>query len=242
MRANGMAVAKDAAAKARAGTITYQEQDCQSFVENCVAAAGGHMAYAGSNDMFRKTTPVCEIKNGKPLGSLLPGDLLFIHAFDGGEPAKYRADGLGNASHVGIYCGIDGVEAAHSSYTKQRVATSTLKNAWTHARRAKEIDSGTALEAAQEMETGIAPFSGTASEGSIQSPPPSRYFAVVATENGGPVNMRAEPSKACKLYKEVPSGETVLVIGTAISGGRTWRRVERGSRKWYIQADYLRKV
>lgn len=201
IRADHLAVARDAAAKARAGTITYQQQDCQSFVEGCVRAAGGRMDYAGSNDMFRHTVPVCEIKNGKPLGTLLPGDLLFIHAFDGGEPSKYKSDGMGNASHVGLYCGVDGVEVAHSSYTKQRVCESTLKNGWTHARRAKEIDYGGYI--------------------SIGIGGNGMGLAGKTCKAMKQLNMRAKASKDSALVCRVPSGKNVLCLSEGAEYSQT---------------------
>ena len=46
----------DVAARAIAAVTeghSYAEMDCQAFVEHCVTACGGAMAYAGSNDMAR---------------------------------------------------------------------------------------------------------------------------------------------------------------------------------------------
>ena len=33
---------------------TYDEMDCQAFVEHCVRQAGGSMDYLGTNDMARR--------------------------------------------------------------------------------------------------------------------------------------------------------------------------------------------
>lgn len=142
---SGAAVAARAVAAVAEGH-SYQEMDCQAFVEHCVTACGGAMAYAGSNDMARNAMAgLWTLAEAKRLGKLTPGAALFIREADGGEPAKYRADGLGNYSHVGLYAGPgaltdadkNGVSRAcdcvHSSSTMGRVAGSTLGNGWTHA-------------------------------------------------------------------------------------------------------------
>ena len=99
------AVAAQAVAAAREG-IAYAQMDCQAFVEAMVARAGGRMAYAGSNDMARNGMRwLCPLSEARAAGRLKPGAALFIHAADGGEPERYRADGLGNFSHVGLYAG-----------------------------------------------------------------------------------------------------------------------------------------
>lgn len=125
------------AAVTRIPPILYTVEDCQGFVENTVRRAGGEITdYRGSNDMFRNAC-----SQVFPLGQvrLQPGMVLFIHAFDGGEPDQYKADGLGNASHVGWYTG--GIyEVVHSGATKGQVSASTLKNGWTHAGYLKGVE------------------------------------------------------------------------------------------------------
>ena len=120
--------------------ISYQRMDCQDFVEEMVRRSGGSLSVAGSNDMARNAVHGLQalVKS-----KLMPGDLLFIRE-DGGEPAKYQTDGLGNFSHVGIYVGeraltdtdkngkLRTCNVVHSSSTMGRVAGSTTENAWTH--------------------------------------------------------------------------------------------------------------
>ncbi len=147
----GEAVAAQSVAAVREG-VTYRQMDCQAFVENMVRRAGGRMAYAGSNDMARNgVTWLGTLAEAKSGGRLAPGAGLFIHAADGGEPAKYRADGKGNYSHVGLYVGENALtdtdkngntrrcNATHSSQTMGRAAGSTLQNGWTHVGWFREI-------------------------------------------------------------------------------------------------------
>ena len=52
MKPTGESVAA-AAVQAVGVGYTYDEIDCQAFVEHCVKQAGGSMDYSGSNDMAR---------------------------------------------------------------------------------------------------------------------------------------------------------------------------------------------
>ena len=108
----------------------YGQMDCQAFIEWCLAQCGLRKDLAGSNAWYREV-----MKNGwagspeecvKKFGKGPAGAFLFIHAFDGGEPAKYRPDGLGNASHIGIVTG-KGEGAVHSSSSRGCVAESRFK-------------------------------------------------------------------------------------------------------------------
>ena len=53
MKPKGTDVAAAAVQAAHVG-YTYDEMDCQAFVEHCVRQAGGSMDYSGSNDMSRR--------------------------------------------------------------------------------------------------------------------------------------------------------------------------------------------
>ena len=107
----------------------YSKMDCQAFVEKCMADAGLDMNLAGSNAWYREC-----IKNGwigtpeecrKTFGSIPKGAFLFIVERDGGEVKRGYRDGLGNASHIGLYTGrVKG--AIHSSSSRGCVADSTF--------------------------------------------------------------------------------------------------------------------
>lgn len=208
----------------------------------------------------------CTIRWGKvPLGALV-----FIRDYDGGEPDTYQ-DHEGNIWHVYVKLRegllihasagngfvltrafadkeiVNGGPNAYGllegvAYTGSRVPSDMRP--WDGTDEAWDEDEGEAGDASGGAVEGVEAAPAATPEGLFNStvtPPSSRYFAVVSTPNGGPVNMRAEPSKACKLSKEVPNGETVLVIGSVVKAGATWCRVERNSRKWYIMADYLKR-
>ena len=107
---------------------SYDEMDCQAFVEKCMADVGYPRDLGGSNSWYREC-----MKNGwvgtpeecmKQFGSVPKGALLFIlEPVSASTPAKFWNDGIGDATHMGIVTGRnDG--AIHSSHSRGCVATS----------------------------------------------------------------------------------------------------------------------
>ncbi len=111
--------------------VSYSKMDCQAFVEQCLRDCGLEKNLAGSNAWFREVATHGAVMTPeecvRQLGMVPPGAFLFILAQDGGEPAKYRPDGLGNASHIGIATG-RGEGAIHSSASRGCVAESRFRN------------------------------------------------------------------------------------------------------------------
>ena len=108
--------------------IPYSTMDCQAFWEKCLSDCGFYKNLAGSNAWYREI-----MNNGviltpeecvKQLGRVPPGAALFILKQDGKEPDKYRKDGIGNASHIGICTGSRGKGAIASSASRGCVAES----------------------------------------------------------------------------------------------------------------------
>ncbi|MEA5146013.1 MAG: peptidoglycan-binding domain-containing protein [Candidatus Limiplasma sp.] len=188
---------------------TYQQMDCQALIEFCVQQCGGKMAYAGSNDMYRNAQVyLATIANAKAEGKLVPGaGLLIVEEVNAGTPAKYCGDGLGDATHIGVYVGENALSdvdskgrkrtcnVVHSGQTMGRVAGSTLKNGWTHVMLFREIDYGFdiatgvqlggALDAADIVKDdpeGLGVATGTA-----EKPDVSRYYTVKRGCVGGAV-------------------------------------------------------
>lgn len=192
--------------------ILYSQEDCQGFIEQTVKRAGGTMKdYRGSNDMFRNAcSAIVPLKGAK----LEPGMVLFIVEHDGGEPPQYKADGLGNASHIGWYTG-GRYEVVHSSATRGSVAASTLKNGWTHAGWLKEIEYG---------ETPI-PQQETLMEGYIKLPPEQNVF------------LRMAPSKTAGYYARINGGERVEII----SENGEWTQIAYNGKKGYVASEFVSK-
>lgn len=134
---------------------TYDELDCQAFIEHCARQAGGAMDYLGTNDMARRAAWLGTLSQAQAEGRLVPGaGLLIREETEANLPARYASDGLGDFSHAGLYVGPDALtdtdktgrmrscDAVHSSATMGRVAGSTLQNGWTHVLWFPEIDYG----------------------------------------------------------------------------------------------------
>lgn len=152
MKPTANQVARAATLAAHVG-YTYDELDCQAFVEHCVRQAGGRMDYLGTNDMARRAAWLGTLDEARAQGRLVPGaGLLIREDTEANLPARYAGDGLGDFSHVGLYVGENALtdtdkngrrracDVVHSSATMGRVAGSTLQNGWTHALWFSEID------------------------------------------------------------------------------------------------------
>ena len=91
----------------------YSRLDCQGFVEQVLKDLGVRKKdgspynWRGSNSMWRNyigwkgTIEECK----KKFGCIPQGAFLFLLKWDGKEEEKGYTDGLGNASHVGLYLG-----------------------------------------------------------------------------------------------------------------------------------------
>ena len=231
MKANGKRAAAAAVTLAQS-FHSYKEMDCQALVERAVQDAGGAMDYRGSNDMARNLAWMGTLENALAEGRIVPGALLFIHEEDeSGLPARYRGDGLGDFSHVGLYVGENALRdtdkngrrrecsVVHSSQSMGRVCGSTLKNGWTHAGWAKEIDYGEeaapgvslGAEIAQEGASGAEAGEEPGETGKPVSDPVKAVSAVVRTPDGNPVKLRKTASSRETVYWKVAAGETALV-------------------------------
>lgn len=201
------------AAVLRKPPITYDQEDCQAFIEQTVKRAGGVMRdYRGSNDMYRNA---CSEIVPLAIARLQPGMLLFIVEHDGGELDQYKADGLGNASHVGWYTG--GIyEVVHSSDTRGGVAPSTLKNGWTHAGYAKELSyTG---QPPVDVKPEVTPLTG--------------FINLPADKN---VFHRISPNTSSAWWGRINGQEMVDVI--SINGD--WARVKYGGHDGYVMAKFI---
>ena len=154
MKPTANQLARAATAAAHVG-YTYDEMDCQAFIEHCARQAGGAMDYLGTNDMARRAAWLGTLSQAQAEGRLVPGaGLLIREETEENLPARYASGGLGDFSHAGLYVGPDALtdtdktgrmrscDAVHSSATMGRVAGSTLQNGWTHVLWFPEIDYG----------------------------------------------------------------------------------------------------
>lgn len=227
---SGETVAKAAVSGVSAG-YTYDELDCQAFVEWAVKQAGGSMRYAGSNDMARNAVTYLDtLANAQKAGRLVKGALLFINDGDdwGGSSASTRnkySDGKGNFSHVGLYVGSNALtdrdksgksrkcDVVHSSSTMGRVAGSTIANGWTHVGWAKEIS----YEGEEEAKV---------------------TTKQVYAANGKEVNVRKSASKQSAYILKLPVGTEVELL----SDLGEWSKISYAGQTGYIMSEFLADV
>ena len=228
----------------------YSEMDCQKFVETCMADVGLRMDLPGSNAWYRKMSWV-----GSPeecvrrFGSVPKGALLFILEKDGKEPAKYRGDGIGNASHIGIKTG-RGDGAIHSSSSRGCVAQSKFRDktipngGWNRVGLWDRFSYGTMVdgylghngdqeqgktenddqgdEKMQENKTENRPLSDSLSD-----------FGTVAAPSGSTVNLRKKKGGA--LLDRIPIGTEVEILDY----GAEWCKVKAGRRVGYMMTRFI---
>lgn len=92
---------------------TYDQLDCQEFVEQVLKDLdvrkpdGTPYNWRGSNSMYRNYIDWRGTKDEaiEKFGGIPLGAFMFKVVHDGGEEEKGYHDGLGNAQHVGIFCG-----------------------------------------------------------------------------------------------------------------------------------------
>lgn len=223
----------------------YSEMDCQKFVEACIKDAGRKIDLGGSNAWYREclkhgwvgTPEECKKKYGK----IPSGVFLFIHAFDGGEEKRGYHDGLGNASHIGLYTGETGKQmveqakedgvanaskydfgngAMHSSSKRECVCTSSfagkiIKGGWNKVGLWDGIDYGLEDKGGGNVKV--------------------TYTAEVV---GGGLNLRKEKSTDSQRIAQIPEGSKVLV--TEEDGD--WSKVTYRGFEGYVLNKYLKEV
>lgn len=203
--------------------VPYSEMDCQAFVEQCLKDCGCNKNLAGSNAWFREV-----LNNGVILTpeecvnrfGLVPlGAFLFILKQDGKEPEKYKSDGIGNASHIGICTWRIGEGAINSSSSKGCVCESkfvgkSIKGGWNRVGLWNYVDY---------------------SDSPIPIPIPETQIATVNSPNGGSVKMRQKPSTSCNVYWDVPNGSVVDVI----ERNDDWSNIKWDGKKGYMMSKFL---
>lgn len=133
--------------------------DCQGLMEYCLRQVGISKTWKGSNAMYRDmawigTPEECK----KTFGRIPIGAWLYIWDNNGGEVARGYKDGLGNASHVGVYTG-EGLGAVHASQSRGKVAESkfagkTIPNGgWNRVGLCRLLDYGMVIPSAKPEQT-----------------------------------------------------------------------------------------
>lgn len=235
----------------------YEELDCQASIEEAVKRAGGQMDYRGSNDMARNLEWLGTLENAKRvLGDPMPvGVALFINEDENANtPERYRGDGLGDFTHVGLYAdsanqmGRDGLwgvfgnkyDVIHSSKSAGGVRPSTLKNGWTHVGLFKEIDYGieieggvsVAPEAEDILNQGVNEDKLVQNnEGEWVQAQKNRYGVVVSAD-GNPVKVREAPENGAIYKYKAPVGTRLQIMGEK---NGYFKILYKGKSRWMMQ-------
>lgn len=246
--------------------IAYTTLDCQAAVEEALRRAGVPLSecnLGGSNAHYRNC-----LWRGLPerLIDLLgvkevpAGMFTFIvESEDSGTPAKYRGDGYGDATHMGIYMG--GGRTFNSSEKNGGVVVSekfngkkqAVSGSWNMVGWSPWVDCG--LTAGQVAAlTGDANYTGGGTvdgetsaigdtDSSAQNAPESvaptteaQVYAVVVTADGNPVKAREAPKKDAIWKYAIPNGRRVLVLG---SSGDYYKVDWLGKPRW-VKKDFLK--
>ena len=123
-------------------------------------------------------------------------------------PGKFRTDGIGDITHIGIKTG-RGDGAIHSSHSRGCVATSkfqdkSINGGWNRVGLYNRFDYGKSINwFLEHSETG-------------EKPPEEKeditMQAIAKSENGKVINMRKSPSQDAPLVDQVPSGSSIGII------------------------------
>ena len=224
--------------------VPYSTLDCQAFIEAALREIGIRENLAGSNAWFRHMTWTGTPEEcNRSFGKIPPGAFLFILEHDGGEPEKYKPDGIGNASHIGIYTSMTGAEmvqiakeagienaakynfgngAIHSSYTHKAVCTSNFK--------------GNSIRDGWNM---IGLWDRLSYDIDIPGESGEEVKPMTATVNGPKeetVFLRGKPSAKVPYICRVPSGAKVEMVGENQNG---WTAVNYNGQKGYMKTEFL---
>jgi hypothetical protein len=169
------------------------------------------------------------------------GAFLFIHNFDGEEEYVGYHDGLGNASHIGIYTAMSGAEmvalaiaegdsiadrynfgngAFHSSSSRGAVATSNFSG--------KSISGGwNRIGLYDQFDYGL--NDGQDEDGKDEKP----MQGTVTAQTGATVNLRKSPGG--DLIERVPVGTKVTIIDY----GPEWCEVTTGKLTGWMMTEFI---
>ena len=220
----------------------YSRLDCQAFVEACLKDAGDRTNLAGSNAWYRECMRHGWV--GSPdeckqrFGAIPKGAFLFILKASGNEPEKYKGDGIGNASHIGLYTGESGKQmveqamqdgvsnamqydfgdgAIHSSSSRGCVCTSKFSG--------KSINGGwnrIGLWDGVDYEVG-------------RGETMESYQAKVV---GGRLNLREQPNSAAERLCQIPDGEILTVTDEA----GEWAKTAYSGLEGWVMKCFLERI
>ena len=226
--------------------VSYSRLDCQAFVEKAMADCGLSKNLPGSNAWYREC-----MANGwvgypdeciKQFGVIPVGAFLFILNQNGKEPERYKKDGIGNASHIGIYTGMTGSKmceiarqsgvsnpdkynygngAMHSSSSRGCVCTSkfagkAIDGGWNRVGLWSRIDYSDAYSKVEVVKV-------------------EPYQAKVV---GGKLNLREQPNFGAESLCRIPDGEIITVVDEAPE----WAKTGYSGHTGWVKMEFLEPI
>lgn len=235
----------------------YSTMDCQAYIERVMADAGIRKNLAGSNTWYRfalnhgwvGTPEACK----QTYGRIPKGAFLFILTEDGKEPTKYQGDGIGNASHIGIYTGQSQDQMLEQAFLAQGISSAA-------ERKTLVIKAGHGSGAINSSSTwgcvATSKFSGksisggwnrvwlwtdeidygTNSDSSGGNTPMATATVVLpAGASGTTVNLRKGTSTSTPIIEKVPVGATVQITNDL----GPWCAIQYKGTDGYMMSNYL---
>ena len=198
---------------------SYEEMDCQALVERMMAAVGYKRDLGGSNSWYREcrsngwtgTPEECV----KEFGSVPKGALLFIREdVSASTPGKFRSDGIGDITHMGVKTGW-GDGAIHSSHSRGCVCTSKFRDrtipngGWNRVGLLNVFSYGKTVDWVLEHGGG----SGDGSASFIPAEKEGKPMkGKVTAKSGSTVKLRQKPGTDCTIYWNIPVGTEMEIV------------------------------
>ena len=216
----------------------YSEMDCQKFVEKCMQACGLYKDLSGSNAWYREC-----IRNGwvgtpeecvKKYAGVPKGALLFIlEPVSDSTPAKYRDDGIGDATHMGIKTGRnDG--AIHSSYSRDCVAASKFKDrtipngGWNRVGLLDYFNYGNTVNWVDKHE-------GIGEQPQDDKGGNEMVDVILKSDNGGYINLRKTTNKRSERLAKIPNGSKAEMI----EGKEGWCKIKWNGQTGWVMSEFV---
>lgn len=245
----------------------YDSMDCQAFVEAAMRSVGLRINLPGSNAFYRKMNWV-----GTPeecvdqFGCIPVGALLYILKKDGKEPAQYKGDGAGNASHIGIYTGRTAAQmmklpysklsteaekkalrdkcwfgngAIHSSKSRGCVCTSTFAGKTVRGGGWNRVGLWDVFSYGSQIDRQLDRWAKVDTEIKAGGDTLGDWTKMqVWADNGDSVNLRKQPDRSSPRLSKIPVGTVV----EAMPEENGWRPVRFGEITGWMMAVYLREL
>lgn len=217
------------------GSSDLHNCDCIGMVKYSLRKNGVSFSTSGTNWTIRNQ--VRNIRKITGEGVLQVGDVVF-KAKEPGEsgynlPSKYRSGGsayngdIRDYCHIGVVKSVSPLKIIHM--TSPTAKTDTAIGKWKVAAEldSKYVSGGSTATAEPVTTPETEPSQDTSASGDE---------AVVVSENGGYVKLRANPSTSCRLWDKIHPGTRVTIV----TPGYDWTKVNCGKRKgWYMMTKFL---